>query len=520
MKRIRLSTFQFNLQVGLRLLLASIVLMLGVIAKEVLGASVLAGIIMLWPANNSRRVLATGLTAEEELAQMKMLKTVEDKVREVMKDATKGAIGEKELTEKLKEVNLAIKELTNQQIVELKTSVEKMVKDNEVAFNSAMATATETIKLQGAEIKKLSENTGRRGGEAVKSFREAMREAIMEKKDVVSEVNDENGKRLSIKQYFDNGNKNATFTIKVAVDMLQSNIVGSGVNEYRLTDSDPNRVSIPLAVYPHVIDVFSVKNMSRPFMSLLVVVNYEDGAATKAEGVASGKSSFTLETKLFKAVTIATHYKLSDETLDDLEEVLDEISAIGPDKVLSAMDRKVLGTTGDDVSDIKGIRTTGSTGKSTAFVAATVPDTADAKIADLIMGTKLQAEEAGYKPNVVIISPELEYLMGAEKDTTENSRQDRRIAFDNIGRPSFVGGLRIVSNGEMPSNQLVTLDNKLAWIGRRKDMTMEIGYDGNDLTEGKKTVVIKIRVAFGVRDKAGVIWVSAVDNMIAQITAS
>ncbi len=43
-------------------------------------------------------------------------------------------------------------------------------------------------------------------------------------------------------------------------------------------------------------------------------------------------------------------------------------------------------------------------------------------------------------------------------------------------------------------------------------MTMEIAYNGTDLTEGQKTVVVKVRVAFAVRDKAGVIYSDDVDT--------
>lgn len=49
-------------------------------------------------------------------------------------------------------------------------------------------------------------------------------------------------------------------------------------------------------------------------------------------------------------------------------------------------------------------------------------------------------------------------------------------------------------------------------IGKGKEMTMEIGYNGTDLTEGQKTVVFKTRVAFAVRDKLGVIYSAAVNT--------
>ena len=55
---------------------------------------------------------------------------------------------------------------------------------------------------------------------------------------------------------------------------------------------------------------------------------------------------------------------MSDETLDDLEEALDEISIVAPDRIHDSIDGKVLGTAGNDSSDIAGLFTAD---KHTAF---------------------------------------------------------------------------------------------------------------------------------------------------------
>jgi len=61
------------------------------------------------------------------------------------------------------------------------------------------------------------------------------------------------------------------------------------------------------------------------------------------------------------------------------------------------------------------------------------------------------------------------------------------------------------------------LDSSKTVIGKRKDMTLEIGYNGTDFTEGQKTVMIKVRVAFAVRDKAGVIYSDGLAAALATI---
>ena len=57
-------------------------------------------------------------------------------------------------------------------------------------------------------------------------------------------------------------------------------------------------------------------------------------------------------------------------------------------------------------------------------------------------------------------------------------------------------------------------------IGKRKDLTMVMGYNGTDLTEGQQTVVLKVRIAFGVRDPLAVIYCSGLAAGVTNITTT
>jgi hypothetical protein len=84
----------------------------------------------------------------------------------------------------------------------------------------------------------------------------------------------------------------------------------------------------------------------------------------------------------------------------------------------------------------------------------------------------------------------------------------------------MVCGMRIITSNAITANQVVVLDSKQLMLGKRKDMTMEIGYNGTDLTEGQKTVVIKVRLAFGVRDALAVIYCADLDAAVTAITVT
>lgn len=509
----KLYPYRANIRVGFKLAAFS--------AFILLGNYVAAGIALLLPlAGFNPGILATGDGDGNEGAEEVLLAKITKQVEKVMKLAEKEFVKESAMNKEIEKLNKDVAKLSAEGMAALDKQLKQMQADNET-LKADLKKAQDAMVVQSAELKKLTDNATAAGKEAKKtSFRDALKEAFMDIKDkVLVEKKDQDGERLSLMKFFDeNGSKATTpkMTIKAPVDMFIGNIAQPEVPQLRLTELDPQRVGIPLNIYPHVLTYFMVKSISRPYMALLVVYSYEDGAATKAEGAASTKSSFLFQTVKFPAVYVATHFVLSDETLDDLNEVLDEIAATAPDKINEKIDTYVLGTAGDDITTIKGIRTAA---KSTAYATVFGPASVDgAYEVDVVCDMKQQCENNNYIPNVLLINPADVALLAAKKNTFEDSKSDKRVVYGPTGEPTYIDGLRIIKARQIPKNQFVVLDNSQPWIGRRQDMTMELGYNGTDLTEGQKTLVIKIRIAFGVRDKAAVIWCSDVTTAVTAIT--
>jgi hypothetical protein len=422
------------------------------------------------------------MTDEEKVQKDLLLEEIKADVQSLIDNSQKENVKKEDLDKEVAGINEKIaKSLDNNEIKTLKESVDELIKAS--SDNSAAIKAfTEKVNVEK---------------EAPKDLRSALKAAILTKKDLVlTEKNDDNGQRLSLKDYFTEKGNKQTPVFKVAVDMLESNIVQSNVATVRLTELDPNRVGIPLTVYPHVLDWIPSRGIAKPYMSVLVAYSYEDGVGTKTEGSAPGKSSFLLKTVEFKAFTIGTYFTLSDETLDDLDEALDEISIVAPDKIQDNVDEQVLGALGNDTTALAGLLTAN---KNTAFVPATYAGSvAGANLIDVFTKMKLSALANKYRPDTIILNPNTIDNIAAIKDQLDNSIMDRRIRFDDMGNPVAIAGMRIVAATEL-------------LIGKRREMTMEIGYNGTDLTEGQKTVVINIRIAFAVRDKAAVIYSSGLN---------
>lgn len=491
---------QTQIRAGVKLLVASVFLICG----NFIGAAI--ALIIPTSFGYNPFILATGDIDDEAI----LLEKITKQVKRIVKESQGEAVDEVKINKAIENLNAEIAKLSNEAMAELNKKVIAMGEANE-ALQKEIKAANEAIVAQSTEIKKLGDKADVTSTLVKKTFRGALEDAFKEHKDVLQEVKDLDGTRLSLKKYFEGKGNNTTtptMTIKAAVDMFESNITTDNyVNLLRLTQLDPQRVSIPLTIYPHVMDTFQVKGITRPYMSLLVVHTYFDGSATKTEGAASGQSSFKFKTIEFKSFFIATYFTLSDETLDDLNEALDEISLVAPDKILDQIDSKILSTGGDDATDIKGILT--ST-KSTAFVvpAAFVGTVANPNLVDLVVAMQLQAWNNKYRPNVVMLNNGDVAVLAAQKNNFADSKVDRRVQFDSIGNPVAISGMRIVQNAVLPANSALVYDNSLPWIGRRRDMTMTLGYNGTDLTEGQRTLVINIRVAFGVRDPLGIIYSS------------
>lgn len=436
---------------------------------------------------------------EKELLLAEIKKMIEDSGKEnVKKSEVENQV--KSINDKIEKMNL-----DNAALKELKETIDQLAKD---------------VNANNLELKSLKEEGVKTKNQSPKTLRDVMEAAIMEKKDrVLTEISDTYGKRLSLKEFFEkNGSRASTpeFVLKDAVDMLQSNIAGNYVGHLRLTELAPNVVNIPLAIYPHVVGVLPKRRISKPNMAMLVAYSYFDGSAIKPEGTASAKSSLLFKTVSFPAFTIATYFTLSDETLDDLQEALDEIYRVAPDAINDKIDSSILTAAGDDSSSIKGLF---AAAKSTAFVPGNYANFAkSASIVDLIAAMKLQCEAGRYMPNVVWLNPVQIAKLAALKNAIDDSVADRRVVFGAFGEPISVCGLTILKNTNIGADAVAVGNLSKLLLGIRKDMTMEIGYNGTDFVEGQKTVVIKTRVAFGVEDALATIYTSQAAADIDSIT--
>lgn len=428
-------------------------------------------------------------------------------IKGLIADSQKEGVKKADLEKTIADLNDRIAKLSKPEIDSLPETVNKLI--------------AEQAKLT-ASVNSMAEAVNKKAGEKPMTLAEALVDAVKESAknipSLISESTEKGHKTISMKDYFQKlGNKNTPeMVVKIAVDMSQAAIVGANINTVRLTDLDPNRVGTPLAVYANVQDWMPTKPVSGKYMSILVVHTYEDGSGTKTQGSTAAKSSFLLKTVEFVTATIGTKFRVTDESLDDLPEIMSEIAIVAPSKIKDNVDAQILGAAGDDTATIKGIL---AASKKTDFASgstylASIPN---ASKVDAISLMKDQAETSKYIVDTIVLNPLEVREIAAEKDQLDNSKTDRRVTFDALGEPVAVCGLMIRRNTNLAANSALVLAQNMVQIGDRKNMTLEVGYDGNDFTEGWKTVRINVRLAFAVRDPLAVIYCADLDAAVSDI---
>ena len=427
-----------------------------------------------------------------------------EEYKNLVKEASEGTMSKEDVDKALEVLEKKINDAPNEVVDDLVKSLK---------------TVQEELKAAQLSIKKFEDEGLNDKPEATKGVGDLLR-AAMEKAGIIEEyvVDTASGRKAKMmKGYESNSTK---YSLKAAIDMTTALTLlpgqTPGTNIGFLTDYKMKDVQINLTKDVHVIQFLPTDPISDKYMGVLIEYDYTDGSAVKAaDGAAAGKSSLLFKTVEFKVFTIPTYFRISKENLADIDRLVSKLNRIAPDKILSTFDGRVLSTTGDNSTDIKGMYVTDN---FTPFVAATFADSVEnATIIDLIRKMKLQALLDDQDVNVVILHPSAVDEIEGLKDADRNFLMARGIVYDEQGNLVRVHGLTVIKNKLQTTTRVTVMWNEAAEVGIREDINFEIGLDGNDLTEGMRTIVFEMRAAFGVGKVGGITVSSDPETDIATI---
>jgi len=339
--------------------------------------------------------------------------------------------------------------------------------------------------------------------------------------DKVEEYTDQDGnKRFRIKGA---GDKNFDFQIKSAVDMNTANAVRPGatpgVNIGYLTDYGMQNQELSNSMNQHFLTAgFSAESISDKYYGVFVETTETDGAAIKAETAVAGDSSYLWKTIEYKVFDFSVKFRVHQNTLDDIENVLNRVSTIGVDRLLSVIDTNTLNAAGDNSATPVGLLTANYyTAYDTTLRAGEVDS---ANIVNVIKNAKLQARKANEMVDCIILNSsdiaEIEDL----KDKDANTIRLAGVKVDDTGKLSYIYGLKVIENDKLDANKAVVCKlGESIQYGMRSMIGMRMGYDQTtDFSKNIVTIQLDARLAIGLGKPEAIIYISDIESAASLLT--
>ena len=389
-----------------------------------------------------------------------------------------------ELIEKLESGLNDVKTHINSQIERVEGDLSKMeAKLDEQAQSSGQV--AEDLKTQYANAEKLltdlkkrqdayeSANNRMKGGEKGESFASAITRSLKEN---ASRINEYKSNKTPF---------NLDLDLKTAITMTQGDsltdevIAPTRVPGVRF---DPERAA-------RVRQFLPTGSTDSNQIYFIQETEYEDGVNITAEGNEKPKSSFELVQKAAPVVKIATHFKVSEEMLDDISYLASHISLRGTQKYANKEDQQLLYGTGLS-GQLSGLTTT-----SSAFALDQYTGDSNAQEYDILIEAVKQLRNVNYMPSAAMISIKRYFDMIRRKDGEGNYIMPEAVIFGQ--QSPVVQGVPIIATNALEDNDFLVADfPQLTTLFDRRGVNVRF-FDQNedDAIKNLVTVVIEGRLA-------------------------
>jgi len=398
-----------------------------------------------------------------------------------------GGGSEKELLEK-------IKKNVDTQTVELKSKIEGLEKKGleydklQEKFTALEEKGTDLKEIEefkklskdfddlAVEMKSLKENPPTPIQQGAKNIGQALALAFEEK--TVKE---------QIEAIVKTGKQTAPVFIEVkAVDVISvASTIGAGATQVTITE-DTGVIS-------------PIRKRELQYMANVSVGNIGSNRAvwveeTDEEGVpimlGEGDTKTQLDVQYVEKTTavkkIAVFGKVTTELMADIPQLISFIQNNLMKRMDIVLEDQLFSGNG------AGDNLLGSIGQAAAFTGGTLADTVSAANEyDVIVAIGLQAEEAFGIPNAVFVHPGIQAKLRLLKATTGEYLVPRGT--DPL--MMVIAGMRIISTTAVGADVFLGGDLNVIRVLQRSEMSLQIGLDGNDFTQNKKTMLMEKRLA-------------------------
>lgn len=277
-----------------------------------------------------------------------------------------------------------------------------------------------------------------------------------------------------------------TFTVqKAAVDMSVLNTIGSGSTAYTVTAN----TGVVSAIRQRVERYLANVSTGRTDGNRVVWVEQTDEQGTPifiAEGATKTSISVLHVEQTANVKKIAVYGKVTTEMLADASYLISYIQNNFIKRLGVVTEQQLLtgAGTGDTLKGLKTYATSFSAGALAGLVD-------DANEFDVLTAMALQVEVANGIPTAVFIHPSTIAKMKTLKSTTNEPLYKEYTDF--LG-DMVINGMKVIPTTAVTAGEFIGGDTTVANVLFREALNVQIGLDGNDFINNKKTILVEQRL--------------------------
>lgn len=358
-----------------------------------------------------------------------------------------------------------------------KAEIEEAEKSLTEAMKKTNDSMLDILKTQGAKLGEIELNLKNNVGGKNLSFKDSLMTALVEKKDEIEAIVKADGVQKGA----------LTFVVnKAAVDMTEGNTIGSGATQWSLQAN--TGIISPIRrreeKYLQSVSVGTIGNQR----ALWIEETDEQGTPIFiAEGATKVQLSSLWVEKTAPVQKIAVFGKVTTELMADLPQLMSYIQSSLMKRLSVVVENNLMigPGTGNTLFGAKTLATAFSAGANALAID-------NANEFDVLDAIALQVEVANGIPNAVYINPSTWAKIKGIKDTT--GRPVWKDYVDPTTGMVNYAGMNILTSTSVPAGEFIGGDMEVLHVLYRDQLTIQIGLDGNDFTNNKKTIVVEQRL--------------------------
>jgi HK97 family phage major capsid protein len=277
-----------------------------------------------------------------------------------------------------------------------------------------------------------------------------------------------------------NSADNVKLTVKAVGDMsIAGNVTGAIPQAMRLTgvNNTPER-------RVRLLDVVSTGAISSNLVEWVYKSGQEGAAGQTAEAAAKNQIDFDLLVGSQKVEKTTAYITVTDEMLDDVEQMNTMINNELSVELLKAVEAQVYSGSGT-TPQMNGILTT-----ATAFAAGTFAlgiDNANAVDVLTVAANQIDlAQEGSASPNYIFMHPSDVTALKMVKVSSTDKRYVERLAM--VGGSLSLDGIPIIPTTLVTVDKYLIGDFSKAFVLTKQGVTIEVGYNSDNFVKNFKTI--------------------------------